>query len=109
MIEHAELLSAWQGETGGMRAFRKHATWYTKGFSGSSALRERLCRVSTLAGLREALASLDRCEPFPRAALRVPRGKRGGQQKVALPEGFLENRWDRVPPEAEALEAVSGG
>jgi nifR3 family TIM-barrel protein len=106
MLEHADRLSDWQGEHAGMRAFRKHATWYTKGFAGSSALRERLCRVGTVAQLRDVLCEIDRSEPFPVAALRVPRGKRGGRQRVVLPENFLD------PPaalEEEPLEAVSGG
>ncbi len=106
MLEHAESLAAWQGEHAGMRAFRKHATWYTKGFAGSSALRERLCRVARVEELRAVLETIDRDEPFPTAALRVPRGKRGGRQRVVLPENFFDAAGDS--PE-EPLEAVSGG
>ena len=32
MIKHAELLSSWIGEDVAMRTFRRHTTWYTKGF-----------------------------------------------------------------------------
>src|SRR5690606_18319931 len=45
MLDHAERMTAWLGEHAAMRAFRKHATWYTKGFRGSAALRQRLMRV----------------------------------------------------------------
>ena len=109
MTEHAELLVSWQGERSGIRSFRKHATWYTKGFSGSSSLRERLCRVETISELRTTLSKIDPHEPFPRTALRVPRGKRGGRQKVALPLNFLENRFDATPSQLESLDVSSGG
>ena len=109
MTEHAELLVSWQGERSGIRSFRKHATWYTKGFSGSSSLRERLCQVETISELKTTLSKIDPHEPFPRTALRVPRGKRGGKQKVALPLNFLENRFDASPSQLESLDISSGG
>jgi nifR3 family TIM-barrel protein len=37
MLRHARLLAEWSGEGPAMRAFRRHASWYTKGFRGSSA------------------------------------------------------------------------
>jgi nifR3 family TIM-barrel protein len=109
MLEHARLLSAWQGERDAMRAFRKHSAWYTKGFAGGGALRERLMRVETLEQLAAILAEVDRRQPFPPDAMRVGRGKRGGRQKVALPEGFLDHLDDATPPGAEAETADSGG
>lgn len=110
MLEHAALLVEWLGdEAVAMRAFRKHSTWYTKGFRGGAALRERLMRVATLAGLREALADVDRGQPFPPDAIRVPRGKSGGTQKVALPPGYLDHLDDATPPGADAETADSGG
>ena len=47
--------------------------------------------------------------PYPPEAMRVPRGKTGGTQKVALPEGYLDRFDDDVPPGAEAETADSGG
>src|SRR5690606_28381668 len=88
MIEHATSLADWFGPVPAMRAFRRHATWYTKGFRDSARLRERLMRIETLDDLRAALADVERREPFPPSAMRVPRGKTRGTQKVALPEGF---------------------
>jgi hypothetical protein len=42
--------------------------------------------------------------------MRLPRGKRGGTQRVALPEGYLDDLADATPPAEELLqEAVSGG
>jgi len=109
MLEHARLLAGWFGEAYGVRGFRKHATWYTKGFRDSKPLRVRLSMVRDLAELEEILAGVDRAEPFSPAAIRVPRGKSGGTQKVTLPEGWLENRDDETPPGAEAEDPTSGG
>jgi hypothetical protein len=94
-----------------VRNFRKHATWYTKGFPGSTRLRERLIAISTLAELEAILADTDPGVAFPPSAMRVPRGKRGGRQKVALPDGYLDELDDDRPPAAELAEwaAVSGG
>src|SRR5262245_3871550 len=109
MLEHAGLLCDWLGEASAMPAFRKHSSWYTKGFPGSAPLRERLMRVKALAELRELLGALDRSQPFPPEAMRVARGKTGGTQKVALPEGYLEDLDDATPPSALAETADSGG
>jgi nifR3 family TIM-barrel protein len=109
-LEHASLLCEWAGEAPAMRMFRRHSSWYTKGFRGSAKLRSKLMRVTTLAELEEILSSADPEEPFPPDAMRVPRGKTAGRQKVSLPEGFLENRLtdDRPPVHVDAA-AVSGG
>jgi nifR3 family TIM-barrel protein len=101
MLEHAQRLCAWIGEPNGVRMFRRHAGWYTKGFRGSARLRNELMRATTLAELRRAVVGLDPAEPFPPTAMRVPRGKTGGTQRVALPDGYLEALDDDTPPEAE--------
>ena len=109
MMSHAQGLAAFMGELAGMRAFRKHSAWYTKCFPGSAPLRQRLMRVETLDQLAEAIADVDPLTPFPQAAVRVVRGKSGGTQKVALPEGYLDNLHDCTPPGPEAESADSGG
>jgi tRNA-dihydrouridine synthase len=109
MLEHARLLAAWCGEEPAMRAFRKHSAWYTKGFPGGAALRQELMQVRRLADLPQILARADRTAPFPPEAMRVPRGKTGGTQKVALPDGYLDHLEDATPPGADAETADSGG
>jgi nifR3 family TIM-barrel protein len=110
MLEHARLLAGWlEDEGNAMRSFRKHSTWYTKGFRGGAPLRERLMRVTTLGGLEEVLSDVDRAHPFPPEAMRVARGKTGGTQKVALPEGYLDDLDDATPPGVAAEAADSGG
>ncbi|HEY4159468.1 MAG TPA: tRNA dihydrouridine synthase DusB [Polyangiaceae bacterium] len=109
MVKHASLLADWFGERPALRAFRRHATWYTKGFRGSAELRQRLMQITTLSDLRGALALVDRAQPFPPSAMRVPRGKSAGTQQVSLPEGYLRDREDATPPGADAEDAFSGG
>lgn len=109
MEEHAQLLVDWFGdEKLSLLAFRKHAGWYTKGFSSSARLRDRLMRVETLAELAEALDGIDRAESYPANAHLMRRGKRQGTQKVVLPHGYLDNLDDDTPPDDEG-DAVSGG
>jgi nifR3 family TIM-barrel protein len=110
MREHAQRLTAWIGEVPALRAFRRHATWYTKGFRGSAQARERLMRIATLADLDAVLERLDPNEAFPPSAMRVPRGKASGTQTVSLPPGYLDQRDDATPPESdEAEDGLSGG
>lgn len=109
MVEHAELLSGWLGEEHAMRAFRRHTSWYTKGFRGSAALRRRLMQVQRLDELRSLVAQADPHEPFPPTAMRVPRGKTGGTQRVALPAGFIEHRLDPAAPPPRDEVMISGG
>jgi len=109
MLEHARLLAEWLGEAGAMCAFRKHSSWYTKGFPGGAPLRDRLMHVRLLADLEAVLSTVDRSLPFPPDAIRVARGKSGGTQKVALPEGYLDDLEDATPPVPEAEAVDSGG
>jgi nifR3 family TIM-barrel protein len=109
MLEHATLLTTWFGERSAMRSFRRHSTWYTKGFRGSAELRQRLMQISTLSDLHQALAQIDATQPFPPSAMRVPRGKGSGTQAVSLPENYLLDRDDATPPGADAEDEFSGG
>jgi len=107
MVEHARLLSSWIGEGNALRAFRRHATWYTKGFRGSAQARARFMQISQLADLEEIIATLDPQEPFPVGSMRVPRGKTAGTQSVSLPDGYLNQLDDDTPPEED--DHVEGG
>ncbi len=109
MLEHVGRLIAWFDEPTGVRMFRKHATWYTKGFRGSARLRQEIMTAQTLNALREVLEGLPEEEPFPPRAMRVPRGKTSGTQRVVLPDGFLDDLQDATPPGADAAALASGG
>jgi nifR3 family TIM-barrel protein len=89
--EHAGLLVDFFEEYKGVRELRKWCAWYTKGFDGAHAVRGALQSINSLADMDAALARLNPELPFPQAALRMGRGKRGRSQgRVALPEGWLD-------------------
>jgi hypothetical protein len=96
-----------------MRMFRKHSTWYTKGFRGSAELRAKLVHVTSIAELDSVLQLADADAPFPASAMRVPRGKASGTQRVQLPDGYLSELDDDRPPTEEVSEndddEISGG
>ena len=92
MLRHAELLSQHMGEERGCKEFRKHVSWYLKGFPAGGDLRRQLALVSTLAELDALLRLLDPDAAFPVSELGAPRGRQGSPRKrVALPEGWLED------------------
>ena len=92
MRRHAELLSEHMGEERGCKEFRKHVSWYLKGFRAGGELRHSLALVDSLAELDVLLAELDPDEPFPVAELGTPRGRQGSpRERVVLPEGWLDD------------------
>lgn len=107
MMQHATLLADWFGEVPAMKAFRRHASWYTKGFRGSAKARSHFMQVASLTELKQVIETLDPAEPFPPGAMRVPRGKTSGTQVVSLPDGYLEHRDDLTPPQDDGT--VDGG
>ena len=122
MLEHLERSLAWFNDPtqipgsddplarrATVHAFRKHASWYTKGFRDGARARQALMAVDTLDELRALLGTLDPREPFPPDAMRAVRGKSGRRQRVALPAGYLTNLDDDAPPCRDAGAAASGG
>jgi nifR3 family TIM-barrel protein len=92
MRRHTELLAQHLGEERGCMEFRKHVSWYLKGFAAGGELRRSLAMVSSLAELDELLARLDPSEPFPLSELGAPRGRQGSPRaRVALPEHWLDD------------------
>jgi hypothetical protein len=92
MRRHAELLSQHLGEERGCKEFRKHVSWYLKGFRAGGTLRHSLALVDSLATLDMLLAGLDPDEPFPESELGHPRGRQGTPRpRVALPDGWLDD------------------
>jgi tRNA-dihydrouridine synthase len=110
MRRHAELLVEHQGEERGCKEFRKHVSWYLKGFAAGGEMRRSLALISTLSELDELLARLDPTEPFPTSELGSPRGRQGSpRDKVALPEGWLlDTDGSEVHMSEEATEVTGG-
>ena len=92
MHRHAELLCEHMGEERGCKEFRKHVSWYLKGFRAGGTLRHSLALVDSLASLDALLDELDPDEPFPTSELGTPRGRQGSpRERVVLPEGWLDD------------------
>ncbi len=112
MRRHAALLVELYGEPKGMRDFRKHHAWYTKGFCVGAVTRQQLGLVETLADLDRLVAGMDLDQPYPAQAATGPRGRTSAARRVALPEGWLESRDDLsryLRQLGQAELSVSGG
>ncbi len=110
MRRHAELLSQHLGEERGCKEFRKHVSWYLKGFRAGGALRHSLALVDSMASLDALLDELDPDEAFPVSELGEPRGRQGTpRRKVVLPEGWLDDRDGTDLPMREEASEVTGG
>lgn len=108
MIRHAGLLIDWAGPQG-IKDFRKHTSWYLKGYATGPAARHALKMIESLDDLKLCLSDLNSDLSLDPESLRIPRSHRSGPRKVALPEGWLDNPDDVTPPPAEAEVLVSGG
>ncbi len=108
MIRHAGLLVDWAGPQG-IKDFRKHTSWYLKGYATGPAARHALKMIDSLDDLKLCLSNLNFDLSLDPESLRIPRSHRGGPRKVSLPEGWLNNPDDVTPPPAEAEVLVSGG
>jgi len=110
MRRHAELLVEHMGEERGCKEFRKHVSWYLKGFATGGEMRRSLGLVSTLADLDRLLADLDPDEPFPVSELGAPRGRQGSpRSRVVLPEGWLDDADGSDCHLQEAVDETTGG
>jgi nifR3 family TIM-barrel protein len=109
MRRHAELLCHHMGEERGCKEFRKHISWYLKGFRAGGELRRNLGLVSSLADLDAMLAELDPAEPFPVSELGSPRGRQGSPRRVVLPEGWLDDTDGSGCAVREDTAELSGG
>ena len=110
MFRHAQMMADWFGERLGLVSFRRHASWYTKGFRMTSELRAGLVRVESVEDLKRLFENAERDQPFPPSAMRVIRGKTSGmQKKVSLPLGYLDNLEDGTPPDGADEDTGDGG
>ncbi|WP_210440536.1 tRNA dihydrouridine synthase DusB [Nocardioides xinjiangensis] len=110
MRRHAELLSEHMGEERGCKEFRKHITWYLKGFPAGGELRHQLALVDSLAALDALLDGLDGDAPFPERELGTPRGRQGApRKKVVLPDGWLDDTDGRGAQLREDADEATGG
>jgi nifR3 family TIM-barrel protein len=108
MVRHASLLVDHFGDYG-IILFRRHPSWYLKGFPVGPAVREALSNASSLSQVEDLVSGLDPDIPYPLEAARMVRGHSQGPRPVRLPDGYLTSRTSTAIPPREAEEAVSGG
>jgi tRNA-dihydrouridine synthase B len=53
LLRHLNLVREWRGEEHGLKEFRKHLIWYTRGFPGSSDFRAQIPYWRTVNEMRE--------------------------------------------------------
>jgi len=98
--EHLALLRETKPEPVAVRDFRKHLSWYAKGYQLGVDVRRRLAAVDGVEALETLLAELDpQARPVPGSEL-LPRAKSSPQSRVALPDGYLDDLDDDTPPDA---------
>ena len=107
MKRHAVLLEEFfESEARAMRDFRKHMSWYLKGFTVPREIRSSLGMVSSLGELDSLLDQIDD-QPYPVSVSEAPRGRKSHARNVTLPDGWLKD-----PDEIPAItidDSVSGG
>ncbi|KUJ70649.1 tRNA-dihydrouridine synthase [Streptomyces albus subsp. albus] len=109
MRRHAELLAEWlEDEERGVIDFRKHVAWYTKGFSVGSEMRKRLAIASSLGELDALMSELELDQKWP-AGADGPRGRTSGRNRVVLPDGWLNDPYERASVSEDAELDTSGG
>ncbi len=98
---HLDALIDAKGEPAAVREFRKHLSWYAKGYTIGSDVRRRLGQVATVSELEDVLAGLDPDAELVPGGERLARAKSSYQRRVALPDGYLDDLDDATPPPAE--------
>ncbi len=105
---HVRLLVEHYGPRHGINLFRRHPSWYLKGFPVGREIRDAFSRVADITEVDQLVSRLDPDEPFPAEANRMVRGHSGGPRRVKLPEGYLgTRRTEGLGREADLV--VSGG
>lgn len=107
---HAELLIEEYGEHRGSREIRKHHAWYFKGFRVQRQVRQGLGLVDSIEDIDDLLSQIEPGQPWPGEHAEGPRGRTGPQQRVALPQGWLDSTcWSPQQDLSAAELATSGG
>jgi nifR3 family TIM-barrel protein len=112
MNTHLTLLIKRFGETKACRDFRKHVSWYLKGFRVGQELRQRLGLINSYAEFESLLNQLDKHESYPTHVAGIPRGRTRAARGVQVPAGWLDSRHIGAREMRELVGAelaVSGG
>ena len=99
MRRHAELLCEHMGEERGCKEFRKHVSWYLKGFRAGGELRHSLALVDTLADARRCCSPSSTRTSRSRSPSSAPRAAgRARRAQGRAPRGLARrHRRRRLP------------
>ena len=109
MVEHAEALMEHLQDERGIHDFRKHTGWYLTGYPVGGEVRRKFSEIGSLDDLRRLADSLDPSIVIVEGGERIARGHTNGPIKVALPDGYLDDRDDMTIPNDGDVMALSGG
>lgn len=114
MLDHCRRIIDFYADTGKdevrlVRRFRKHTGWYLAGYPVGKEVRRQMSMVESHDQLEATLRSLDPDIRLLPEGVRVKRSHTGGPKKVALPQGWLDDRDDEVYLDPAAEANVSGG
>ena len=109
MVEHAEALMEHLQDERGIRDFRKHTGWYLTGYPVGGEVRRKFSEIGSLDDLRRLADNLDPSIVIVEGGERIARGHTNGPIKVALPDGYLDDRDDMTIPNDGDVMALSGG
>lgn len=106
---HVSLVVDWRGGEGDLAHFRKHLSWYLKGYPVGGDVRRRAGQVSGVADVDALLDDLDPDAEAAEGVERIVRSHSNSLRRVALPDGWLEDPDAEVALPRGAEELVSGG
>lgn len=109
ILEHVRLIREWDDDPRRMAGFRKHLSWYLKGYPVGREVRQAAGHVSSADDVAALLAPLDPSLTATVDPATVVRSHSNALRRVAVPDGWLDDPDEDVhlDPEADAL--VSGG
>ncbi|MBE7380797.1 MAG: tRNA dihydrouridine synthase DusB [Leptolyngbya sp. SIO1E4] len=91
--EHLRLIADYKGYRGICQA-RKHMTWYVKGFAGAADLREKLCRIESVAAGEDLLQGA------------IARLEAQGEHALIWPSSWSNSAATQLDPVAAPSQAV---
>lgn len=108
ILDHLGRIGEWEPDRR-LAGFRKHLSWYLKGYPVGGEVRRRAGLVEHPGDVEELLAGLDPALVPTVDPSTVVRSHSGALRRVALPDGWLDDPDEDLSLGADADALVSGG
>jgi len=108
ILDHLGRIGEWEPDRR-LAGFRKHLSWYLKGYPVGGEVRRRAGLVEQPEDVEALLAGLDPALVPTVDPATVVRSHSGALRRVALPDGWLDDPDEDVSLAADADALVSGG